>query len=99
MTRTQQQLAIWCGGAAVVLIIVGIVLSSRGADLETRRDRAGELHARYERLYPESGIASAEATDIAFRPPRWQPASPGARSARASCSSIISTASPASTRS
>ena len=30
MTRDQQQLAIWCGGAAVLLIVAGVVFSTRG---------------------------------------------------------------------
>lgn len=73
MTRDQQLLAAWGGGALVALIVAGLWISSRADDLATTRGEAERSHARYRALYVDgAGPLSAEqglaqAADLAER--------------------------------
>ncbi len=67
MTRHQQMLAIWGGGALVVLIVAGVILSGRADRLATARAEAERLHGAYQRLYPAEGRPSREALDAGKR--------------------------------
>ena len=64
MTRDQQQLAIWCGAAAVLLIVAGVVFSTRGTGLEESRTKADALYGDYRKLYPDQGIPADEAMKL-----------------------------------
>ncbi len=63
MTKEQQILAIWGGGALVALIAAWIFLSGRADNLATVSGEAASLHQNYEKLYPEKGRPSQEALD------------------------------------
>jgi hypothetical protein len=67
MTRDQIQLAAWGGGGLVLLIIAGVILSSRAGLLEQVRSEATQLHGQYTTLYPNDGRPSQEALTAAER--------------------------------
>ena len=61
MTHDQKLLAIWCAGAGVVLLVIGLLFASRDAELDATRAKADALHADYLQLYPEQGTTAEEA--------------------------------------
>ncbi len=67
MTPEQRTLAIWGGGALVVLVGAGFWLSSGAGTLDQRRGEATAQHARYQKLYPADGTPGADATAAAER--------------------------------
>jgi len=64
MTRDQQQLAIWCGGAAALLIVAGVVFSMRATTLDESRAKADALYTDYRSLYPDQGTPADEAMKL-----------------------------------
>lgn len=67
MTKDQQILLIWCGGALVGLVVAGVLLSGGAGSLEAVRSEADQLHAKYSELYPDEGRPSQEALAVARR--------------------------------
>jgi|GEM_PF-2705405 len=63
MTKEQQVLAMWGGGALVVLIAVWIFLGGRAENLTIISGEAATLHQSYAKLYPEEGRPSREALE------------------------------------
>lgn len=61
MTRDHRQAAIWGGAAALLLIIAGVLFSSRAGTLAEATAKADALYADYRRLYPEQGMPADEA--------------------------------------
>ena len=61
MTHEQKLLAIWCAGALITLVVAGYLIASRGDDLEAARVKGAALHEDYRKLYPDQGVAAADA--------------------------------------
>jgi hypothetical protein len=61
MTSDQKLLGVWGGGALALIVVGRIVLGSRADSLAENKNKAQDLHRRYEALYPAEGMTAAEA--------------------------------------